>query len=530
MGIPGYDPFLQAGDCHFDEDAAQLALDFFPEILTHVEGPMAGDPFVLEVWEQSIVANLFGWRLPDGTRRYRTCFVYVPRKNGKTPFVAGLAVYVSFCDGEAKPQNICAASDVEQASLLFDHALGMIEGSEWLSGQGELYASKRSFMFPDRGFLKVIPGDAKGKHGKNLSFCAIDELHEQPNRKLVESLSTATISKNRTHPLMVYLTTADYFRESVCNEEYSLACKVRDGEADLPHYLPVIYEALPEDDWTDEAVWAKANPNLGVSVDTGALRRMCAEAQEQPVKENTFKRLHLNMRTEQDERLIRMDHWDACGEFFSPESLAGVMCTGGLDLSTHDDLTGFALWFWETKQVLWWHWVTEVRAELGMKRYGIPYDVWAKQGYVTITPGNGIDYSMVEATILQAAELYNIQKIGYDPAGATELCERILYDQHGLPMAEFRQGGLTINPATREFLRLIDRRELRQGGNPVAKFQAQNAVGREDNNGLVRLSKQKKNSPYKVDGLVASIMAIGTHMADPVKGPSIYETEGFRTL
>ena len=293
--IPGYDPFTAAGDCTFDEDAAKHAVGFFEDCLTHVKGELAGQYVLLAPWQQAVVGNLFGWKRPDGTRRYREAFIFVPRKQGKTLIASGLALYSFFCDGEPGAEIYCAAADRDQAKLLWDVARRQIMAEPVLANACRLY--QHSIVIDSMGSsFKAISADAHTKHGYNSHFVVVDELHAQPNSELVDVLLTSTGA--RRQPMVVYLSTSDFERPSVCNQKHEYAAKVRDGIIDDPYFLPVIYEASRDDDWTDPEVWAKVNPNLGVSLSLEYLERECRRAQETPSYENTFKRLHLNIRTQ----------------------------------------------------------------------------------------------------------------------------------------------------------------------------------------------------------------------------------------
>ncbi|KKL20610.1 hypothetical protein LCGC14_2453730, partial [marine sediment metagenome] len=342
--IPGYDPVSTAGECTFDEKAAQHVIDFFTECLTHVKGDMKGQPFILQPWEQAIVANLFGWKQPDGARRYREAFIFIPRKNGKTTLTAGIVLYTLFCDGEPGAEIYSAAKDREQAALLYEQAKGMVLQEPELSSRSTLYATYKSIVIASEGSsYKAISAEASTKYGYNTHLAIIDELHAQHNRELVDVLMTSTGA--RRQPLIIHITTSDYERESICNEKHLQASKVRDGITKDPSFLPVIYEATIDDDWADPKVWAKANPNLDVSLPTKYLERECQHAKEVPAYENTFKRLHLNIRTEQATRWISMESWDACDEKIDLADLVGRDCYAGLDLASKIDVASFVLLF-----------------------------------------------------------------------------------------------------------------------------------------------------------------------------------------
>jgi len=317
--VPGYDPWATAGECTFDAPEADRAVGFFAECLTHVKGEWAGRPFVLAPWEQAIVGNLFGWKRPDGTRRYREALVYVPRKQGKTLMAAGLALYVLFCDGEPGSECYCAAADRDQAKLLWDVAKHEVLASPVLSGACRVYQNSIAVESMGSSF-KAISADAKTKHGYNSQLVVVDELHAQTDRELVDVLLTSTGA--RRQPLVVYLTTADFERESVCNEKHAYATKVRDGVIPDPSFLPVVFEAKESDDWTDPEVWRRVNPNIGVSLSLDYLERECRRARETPAYQNTFKRLHLNMKTQADVAWLDVARWDACRESFRAEDLA----------------------------------------------------------------------------------------------------------------------------------------------------------------------------------------------------------------
>ena len=554
--IPGYDPITTAEDAWFDAGAAEYHIDFIQTCCTHIEGALAGKPFLLEDWEKAIVANIFGWYRRDFidrvVRRYRKSLIYVPRKNGKTPLVAAMHNAIFFLDDEAGQINNLAAASRDQASKLLRHIVGMIRNEAEMDARCTIYESTRRITKPDNSATKVIPADDKVAHGDNQHFGAVDELHAQPNRKLVDTLTTAMASANRIQPLILFVTTADWDRPSVCNEEYDYACKVRDGIIEDPTYLPVIYEADPEDDWTRLDTWEKANPNLGVSVSVDYLRGECKRAKENPAYENTFKRLHLNIRTEQAERVIPMDAWDACECELDLELLAKRPCWGGLDIGATRDFVAFELVFPHqdveavtlkldperedsdelvlqrgTYSTMNWFWLPASPVHRD-SRMADQIRAWCKQGHIITTPGEVVDYDQVAMDIEGFVKPYSLQAMaidqGFQGMGITITLQKIFGED---AVVAFRQGILSMAAPFRELLEMLINGTLLHDDNPVMRWMASN-VAAEQRGGLIKPSKDK--STEKIDGITALTMALGVALISPAPKRSVYEDRGIRYL
>ena len=524
--IPGYDPFRDAGKCYFDPDAAQHVIDVFHNLFVHIEGSFAGKHFLLELWQQSILANVFGWKRPDGMRRYREVFVYIPRKNGKTPFGAGILNYVLFFDNEPGAQIYGAAGEKEQAALLYRHATGMISREEELSSRCKVYRAFKSIqLLSDPGSTyKVLSADADTKHGGNPHLVILDELHVQKNRELVDVFTTSFASEGRKQPLFISFTTADFEREgSICNEKHDYAKKVRDGIIKDDAFLPVIYEATLEDDWTDPKVWKRVNPNLGVSVSMDYLKRACAKAKEMTSFENTFKRLHLNIRTEQAMRWLKMDKWDACNAPVDEKMLEGKECYMGLDLASNKDVAAAVMLFPAddgSYDVVPRFWIPRDNAAARDKRDRVPYTAWARDGYITMTEGDMIDYDVIRRDICELGERFNILEISIDRWAATHLITQLSGDGH--EMVPFGNGFHDMNAPTQELEVLVCSGRIRHGGNPVLRWMASNVAI--ETNATDYIKPSKKKSTEKIDGIVALIMAIGRSLErDENEGRSVYD-------
>lgn len=475
------------------------------EFLRHVKGEWAGKPLILEPWQRDkVIHPLFGWKRPDGTRKYRTAYVEVPRKNGKSTLAAGIALTLLFADQEAGAEVYSAAGDRTQAGIVFNVARQMVQNSPDLKRISELYRS--SIVAPQTASsYRVLSADAYTKHGLNAHGVIFDELHAQPNRELWDVLTTSTGA--RRQPLIFALTTAGYDRNSICWELHEYACKVRDGIIKDESFLAVIYAAGKEDDWTDPKVWHKANPNLGVTIKLDYFKQKCANAQEMPSAENTFKRLHLDIWTEQATRWIPIERWDACGKAVKVGELEGVPCFAGLDLSSTLDVTALNLTFpvdGRYKQI-WRFWIPEENIAQRVRRDRVPYDLWVRQGFIKATEGNVVDYEVVRADVNQLREEFNIRQIAYDPWSATQLATQLQGD--GFEMVPFRQGFASMSPAAKEFEKLVLGKKIDHGGNPVARWMMSNISVEMDAAGNIKPSK--KRSTEKIDGIVAAIMAVG---------------------
>lgn len=517
--INGKDATKSRGIYHFDQEAADRAVSFFADCLTHVTGEWRGKPFVLSDWQAKIVRDIFGWKRQDGTRKYRTVFIAVPRKAGKTTLAAGLALYMLYCDGEPGAQVINAAADRDQAALCFDAAKGMVQNEEQLDTRSNVY--RRSIVVPNTGSsYKVISSDANTKHGLGCSYVGADELHAWPGRELWDVLTTSTGA--RRQPLTVVTTTAGFDRHSICYELWDYAIKVRDGIVQDDTFYPAIFAADKDDDWRDPATWHKAHPGLGVSVKLEYFEQECAKAKALPSYENTFRRLLLNQWTESDVRWLSMDAWDACGDELP--QLFGAACYAGLDLSSTTDISALVLAFPIDGKVYLkpYFWIPEEGIERRVRRDRVPYDVWVRDGLMETTPGAVIDYEFIRAKIGTLADEFHIKEIAIDRWNATQLSTQLTGD--GFEVVGFGQGFASMAGPTKELERLIIGKEIAHGGNPVMRWMASNVSVEGDAAGNLKPSKKK--STERIDGIVASIMSIG-RMNMNIEGGEYHDFEAF---
>lgn len=507
---------------------ADLALRFFGA-LRQTKGKWAGQPLALLPWQERIIRDLFGTLRPDGRRQYRTAYIEVPRKAGKSTLAAAIALYLLF-EGEPGAEVYSAAADREQARIVFEQAKQMVEGSPELSRYAEVY--RNAIYVPALGAsYRVLSADAPTKHGLNAHGVIFDELHAQPNRELWDVLTTSTGA--RAQPLVVAITTAGYDRESICYELHEYALRVRDGIVDDPTFYPVVYSAPDDAPWDDPATWHLANPSLGVTVAEEFYESEARRAREMPAYQNTFRRLYLNEWVQQHTRWIDLGLWEENADGPIDEAaLAGRICYGGLDLAAVSDLTAWVMVFPRDGEpdhldVLARFWAPEARLNDSTNRYRDQYRQWARDGYLTVTPGDATDYAYVREQVLQDAQRFRLIDLNIDRLfQAHQLAMELAHE--GLQVFGMGQGFLSMAAPMAEFHRRLLARQINHGGNPVLRWMADGVVVRQDPAG--NLKPDKAHSQSRIDGIVALVMALDRAMRHQSTRRSVYETRGVLTL
>jgi phage terminase large subunit-like protein len=473
--------------------------------LTHTKGPFAGQSFNLRPWQVTILRKLFKTR-KDGRRQYRTCLLMLPRKNGKSELAAALAIYFLLFDGEMGAEVYSCAADKDQAALVFNVAAQMIRNDPELEAQVEIVDSQKRIVHRKSGsFYRAISAEAYSKHGFNPSVVIYDELHAAQNRELWDVLMTAMGA--RAQPLMMAITTAGYDRHSILWELYAHAQKVTENPSLDPTFLPLLFEAPIDADWTSEKVWHKANPALGDFRSLEEMRIACARAKEIPAQENTFRRLYLNQWTEQASRWIGMAAWDACRTETPRVSLRGRRCFVGMDLASTKDLTALVAVFPDEDgfDVLAQFFVPHESIRERANRDRVPYDQWARDGFLIDTPGNVVDYEYIRRQLKDWAAEFSIRTIAFDPWNATDLVTR-LQEQDGFTCVPMRQGFNSLSAPTKALETAILSKTLRHDGHPVLRWNVSNVSVETDATG--NLKPSKKVSTERIDGVAALVMAI----------------------
>ena len=515
----------------FDERKAQRVVRFI-EALRHTKGEFHGQPFHLLPWQEKIIRDVFGTVRDDdpSMRQYTTAYIEIPKKNGKSELGAAIALNMLINDDEWKAEVYSCASDRQQAAIVFDVAVDMVRQSPALMKRVKIIPSTRRMIYQPTGSIyQVLSSEVATKHGLNVSACIFDELHTQPTRALYDVMTQGS-GDARKQPLWFLLTTAGTDRNSICWEVHQKALDILEGRKIDPRFYPVLFGLPDEADWTSEENWYRANPSLDHTITIDKVRDAFRKAQETPADENQFRQLRLNQWVKQSVRWMPMDKWDECGGVVDPYALEGRACYAGLDLSSTSDLTALVLAFPPTSEdepyrVLPFFWLPEETLSLRVRRDHVPYDQWAKRGFIQTTEGNVVHYGFIERFICELGERYDIREIAHDRWNATMMVQTL--EDDGFTMVPFGQGFKDMSPPTKELMRLVLEHRLCHGGHPVLRWNMDNAFVRTDPAGNLKLDKEK--STEKVDGAVALVMALDRAMKNQ-GGDSVYNHRGLIVL
>lgn len=538
--------------CYFCEESGQDVIDFFAQYLRHSKGRWAGQPFILEPWQDDATRCMFGWKRADGTRRHRKAYIEVPKKNGKSTWIAGLNLYMWVGDGELGPDVFCAAVDRNQAGIVFDEIANMVRQSpELVSAFNiEIVDSRRVMRQVDDegrtvGKLETLSADVPSKEGLNIHAVSVDELHAHKSRAMWSTIQYGGAA--RLQPMMMMITTAGvYDIRTIGWQKHEEATRILEGKIEDWTFFVRIYAAGPKDDWKKESTWKKANPSYGVTIDPQTFAQECRSAQQSLDDQNEFKRYRLNMWTQQAVRAIDTDTWKSGAGHEVPltrAQLRGRVCDLGLDLSSVNDLTAAAYTFpscdddEEALDVFVRCWVPDAQLRNEKNPNQKLYQQWADQGWLEVIPGRVIDYDVIVAAVIEDAALFQIRDINIDYLFQGHYVAKKLADE-GWPEGErqfgMRQGFLSFGPAYKEFKRLYLSGKIHHGNHPIIAWSAGNVEVASDPAGNEKIVKGQGGN--KVDPMVALVMATdrtrrheGAEMG-PESGPSDYETEGILVL
>ena len=511
----------------FDPERVDKVIRAFG-LLRHTKGKWAGQPLRPDPWQVAyVLAPVFGWvRFEADVDRWvrviRELYVDIPRKNGKSTTLGGIAIYMTAADGEPGAEVLAAATTTDQAGFVFAPVKALCEKAPALKGHVRAY-SKRIVHPASASYFQAISSVADAQHGANIHCAVIDELHVHKTADMVETLETGTGSRDQ--PLVAAITTADdgrpatiYARKRKRIEQ--LAARVLTDST----VYGVVFAADRDDDPFAEATWRKANPGFGVSPTRAYLAKEAAKAKDSPADLAKFLRLHLGIRTKQETRYLDLPQWDASAGMVVEERLAGRSCHGGLDLASVNDIAALCWDFPEgdAHQLLWRFWLPADRLRDLDRRTAGEASVWVREGMLTLTQGNVIDNDFIVSTILRDADVFRVRTIGFDRWGSTDVVRRI--GDAGLTCVPVGQGVASMSAPLKEIQRLVLSKKYHHGGNPIMRWMVDNLAVKMDPAGNVKPDKER--AAEKIDGVSAAVTAMREVM-DAEAETSNYEAMGF---
>ncbi|WP_371865095.1 terminase large subunit [Massilia eburnea] len=502
-------------------------IHYIERFFVHIKGPLAGKPILLDPWQKFWTAVLYGWRRQsDGMRRFSRAYEEVARKNGKSTWKGPQGAYLFSMDGETGAEVYAVATTRNQAMTVFKPAFDNIR--RWVKRSAGVARSFKIFAgmnhekveLDDNSVFLPLPANAENLDGLNPSAILFDELHAQKHRDVWDVMESALGARDQ--PLLSAITTAGFILDGICTEQRSYLISILEGKRVDDTFFGYIYTLDQEDDPFEERNWIKANPGLGKSKSVEYLRTQARKAAAMPGAKVNFLTKDLNIWCNSADGWFDMNVWDVGGKKFDPRVLLGRRCFGGLDLGSTRDLTAFSLVFPPDEEggewhVLVWFWCPEEKIAAQSADDAAPYEAWRRAGWLTATEGNVTDYGPVRERILQAVRDYDIAEIGFDRWNALQLANELL--DAGVPLVEVPQNTGGMYPGSKALEQLVYGRRLRHGGNSVLRWCAGNTALLFDSNGNFRPDKKKSNANGRIDGIVATVMALSRAFAgDELQG------------
>jgi phage terminase large subunit-like protein len=535
----------------FSELQADMACNFFEVILRHTADEWYGKPFKLTPWQEEALSEIFGRVDENGKRLITLAYLEVPKKTGKTEWVAGLVLLSLLIDPNPGCQVYGAAAATRQAMNVYRAACKMVEQAPVIGKQLRILRGTNRIVKrrdPD-SFYAAVAADGDLSDGVNPAFVVADELHRWRSRKQLENwdvLSLGGITRKQT--LAIAITTAGVQNESpLAWRLHEKTERIRQGVVEDRAFYGRIYGAGKADDWTSEKTWIKANPSLrenGGFVDLAKIRQKYQSSLSDPEAQRAFKRYYLNIWDQKENRAISLEQWDRCrGDWRAagllpkapedkirplPHELMSHFierrCWAGVDLSMTTDMSAVAFVFPAEAgvfEVLPFFWMPEENIRQRELRDGMPYRAWAEQGFLELSEGNVIDYRQVKARLEWGAAMFDLEEICLDPWNSRQLSVPMVED--GYKCVEVRQGYATLSEPSKKFLELVMNARIRHGGHPVLRWNAASLATKESNDNLMFAKPERSKSTARIDGITAAVNALTRAMVtSPPSEPKVW--------
>ena len=494
----------------FDAEMASRPCAFI-ELLPHIKGKWAreGERLELEPWQCFILTTVFGWvHHETRLRRYLEAYEEEARKNGKSAKGSGLLLYMLAADGEHGAECYTAATTRDQARIVFDDAKAMAERSPGLRTHLGVAIMQHSLTVAHTS-SKAAPLAAEGStlDGLNVHFALLDELHAHKTRAVYDVIDSARGAREQS--LLWTITTAGTDRSGICYERRTHVTKILDNVVQDERVFGIIYTLDDGDDHFDPAVWIKANPNLGKSVQLDELTAQASKAQAMPSALNNFLTKRLNVWVSGESPWMDMRAWERCGtKGLSVEAIPdGAQVYMGLDLAQKKDFAALAIAWHDAPTGKWGVCIRLYLNDLAIQESGNAHLAgWARQGYVVVTDGDLTDFDVVADDMRRYCRRFDVQEIAFDPALSMYFAGKLI--EEGLPLVEIAQRAMFFTPALIQVENLVLEGKLQHEGNPVLAWMVSNLVVKVSKfNELMSPTKERPEN--KIDGPIAMLMALG---------------------
>lgn len=512
------------GPYTLDHAAAERIMTFV-QMMPHIKGPEAGKALHLAPWQKFIYLNIFGWkRRKTGLRRFRAAYTEIPRGNGKSTMVAPAALYMMSADGEGGAEVYSAAVTRDQARIVFNVGKTMAQRrSVYRKRAGVSIFTSAVSQDKTASLFQPLSADARSLDGLNVHFAVLDELAQHKNREVYEVIETAT--GKRLQPLMWMITTAGPDKGGIGYEIHGYAKQILEGVIEDDSFFSIIYTINPDDDWTSPDVWRKANPNWGISVQPIAIEQLAKKAIQVPSFQNAFQMKHLNRWTNAAVGWMGSVHWGKQARQMKADDFIGEECMIGIDLASKIDVVAVVKIFRRPA----------IDGSTDHDYFIIPrlylpeaavlegrhanYAGWAAAGAMIKTPGDVVDFKYIEEDLENDFKKYQVIDIPYDPWQATQLAQRMT--AKGLPMVEFPATVRNFSEPMKELEIFVRQGRLYHDNNPCYNWMISNVMVQEDRKG--NIFPRKDNQKSKIDGPVATIMALARWVYHTQASQSVYE-------
>ncbi|HBE68819.1 MAG TPA: hypothetical protein DDW52_11795 [Planctomycetaceae bacterium] len=509
------DEIAVAEGCRFDIEKPQAVAKFFAERLTHGEDPFYNQPFKLLEWQRERIVNpIYGWWTADGFRRYRSFFVFVPKKQGKTQLAAGLAL-IEFHFVRGSRVYIVGVAET-QALEMYDQCAGMVERSDVMRRYIKVTRSTGKLKWQKRNCrLSCLTKSAAASEGKNASCLILEEFHAWRDRKLFDSLLYAGATK--LNPMLGMITTAGDDVTSLCHTEYERAKRIIEGDDPTTDHLAVVYEAPKDAAYDDLDAWKKANPSYGKTMPERGVLADIRAAKGNPQRIASLKRYRLNIWTQSGVQWLDADQWSTCDVLESDDNVEGLLYAG-LDLARTRDFAALVLlWYRDdgSFDVLPKIYYPAALVKEKEETDKIPLGSWIDAGWVVPTEGNEIDQEIIFHDVVSANKRWGILDLGFDSYNAGRISKDLI--SAGINCTAVPQTMTYLGKPSGEFERALSDKRIRHDANPCLKWMISNAKAITDSNNNVRPCKQR--STTRIDGLTATIIALQRALAPDAQRP-----------